>query len=83
MPSTPLKPSPRKARTSTPGHGHGINDPHFWFDPLRVKRAVDHIAARLSALDPDGGDDYENNASRYNELLMMRTLGQRTGRHYS
>ena len=51
------------------GHGHGINDPHFWFDPLRVKRAVDHIAALLSALDPDGGDDYENNASRYNELL--------------
>lgn len=51
------------------GHGHGINDPHFWFDPLRVKRAVDHIAARLSALDPDGNEDYKNNASRYNELL--------------
>ena len=30
------------------GHGHGVHDPHFWFDPLRVKRAVDDIAARLS-----------------------------------
>ena len=22
------------------GHGHGVEDPHFWFDPLRVKLAV-------------------------------------------
>ena len=34
------------------GHGHGIFDPHFWFDPLRVKMAVNEIAARLSELDP-------------------------------
>ena len=37
-------------------HGHGIHDPHFWFDPLRVKRAVTDIAARLAVLDPDRGD---------------------------
>ena len=24
-------------------HGHGFNDPHFWFDPLRVKLAVNDI----------------------------------------
>ena len=23
------------------GHGHGLEDPHFWFDPPRVKIAVD------------------------------------------
>ena len=50
-------------------HGHGIHDPHFWFDPLRVKRAVTDIAARLAALDPDRGDAYRANASAYNARL--------------
>ena len=51
------------------GHGHGVEDPHFWFDPLRVKLAVNEIAARLSALDPDGADGYVANASEYNAQL--------------
>ncbi len=51
------------------GHGHGIEDPHFWFDPLRVKIAVDDIAARLSALDPDRAALYSGNASAYNTRL--------------
>ena len=51
------------------GHGHGIHDPHFWFDPLRVKLVVSDIAARLSALDPDRGDAYRANASAYNARL--------------
>ena len=51
------------------GHSHGIEDPHFWFDPIRVKTAVDDIASRLSALDPDRGDAYRANASAYNEKL--------------
>ena len=34
------------------GHDHGPLDPHFWFDPHRVERAVNEIAARLSVLDP-------------------------------
>ena len=50
-------------------HGHGPLDPHFWFDPIRVKAAVDDIAARLSALDPDRGDAYRANASAYGALL--------------
>ena len=49
--------------------GHGIHDPHFWFDPLRVKRAVNDIAARLSELDPDRADTFTANASTYNEQL--------------
>ena len=48
---------------------HGIHDPHFWFDPLRVKRAVNDIASRLSVLDPDRGDTFSANASAYNEQL--------------
>ena len=51
------------------GHGHGLEDPHFWFDPLRVKLAVNDIAARLSMLDPDRGDTYSANASAYNARL--------------
>ena len=51
------------------GHGHGIHDPHFWFDPLRVKTVVDEIAARLTALDPDRGNVYRANASAYNARL--------------
>ena len=51
------------------GHGHGIYDPHFWFDPLRVKVVVDDIAARLSAIDPDRGNAYDTNASDYNLRL--------------
>ena len=50
-------------------HGHGIHDPHFWFDPLRVKTAINDIAARLTALDADGGDTYSANASGYNARL--------------
>ncbi len=51
------------------GHGHGTDDPHFWFDPLRVKVAVNEIASRLSALDPSRGDTYRSNASAYNAQL--------------
>ena len=51
------------------GHGHGLEDPHFWFDPLRVKLVVNDIAARLSVLDPDRGETYSANASAYNARL--------------
>ena len=51
------------------GHGHGVYDPHFWFDPLRVKTAVNEIAARLSAIDPDSSGVYSSQASEYNAQL--------------
>ena len=51
------------------GHGHGLLDPHFWFDPLRVKEAVSSIAAKLSELDPEGAQVYQANASAYNQEL--------------
>ena len=58
-------------------HGHGIHDPHFWFDPIRVKLAVDDIAERLSALDPDRRDTYVANASAYGvELDELHTWTQ-------
>ena len=50
-------------------HGHGLEDPHFWFDPLRVKLAVNLIAEHLSVLNPNGADDYWANATAYNAEL--------------
>ena len=50
-------------------HGHGLEDPHFWFDPLRVKIVVNDIAARLSVLNPQGANTYVANAIAYNAQL--------------
>ena len=50
-------------------HTHGPLDPHFWFDPLRVKKAVWDISARLSVLDPAGVETYRSNAESYNARL--------------
>ena len=51
------------------GHGHGLEDPHYWFDPLRVKLVVNDIAARLSVLNPGRGDMFRANADAYNSKL--------------
>ena len=51
------------------GHGHGIEDPHFWFDPIRVKTAVTEIASRLSELDPGNAGMYFQNVTTYGEEL--------------
>ena len=51
-------------------HDDGIApDPHFWFDPLRVKLAVSEISVRLSAVDPDGAEVYRANATAYDARL--------------
>ena len=50
-------------------HDHGPLDPHFWFDPVRVKIAVNEIAAQLSALDPEGATVYQRNATDYGKQL--------------
>ena len=51
------------------GHAHGTYDPHFWFDPIRVKIAVYEIATRLAAIDPANADVYFQNAVEYEEKL--------------
>ena len=47
------------------GHDHGPMDPHFWFDPNRVKIAVGEIATQLSDLDPGNAEYYSQNAADY------------------
>ncbi len=51
------------------GHAHGTFDPHFWFDPIRVKIAVNEIAARLSGIEPQNASVYFQNAAAYGEKL--------------
>ncbi len=46
-------------------HDHGPLDPHFWFDPVRVKDAVHGIAVSLAEADPAGRSVYEANAAAY------------------
>ena len=62
-------------------HGHGIHDPHFWFDPVRVKIVVNEIAALLSGIDPERGSAYDANASAYN--LQIDELHQWTEQQLS
>ena len=50
-------------------HDHGPLDPHFWFDPLRVKIAVDEIVHLLEEADPEGAEIYEANAAAYKAQL--------------
>lgn len=38
-------------------HHHGVHDPHFWLDPLRMERAIDPIVEALVALDPEGATE--------------------------
>ena len=44
---------------------HGPLDPHFWFDPMRVKLAVNDIAEQLALLDPGSADTFRANARAY------------------
>lgn len=52
------------------GHAHGSLDPHFWFDPLRMARAVELIADELAALDSGvGADQWQQRAQDYRAEL--------------
>ncbi|MBI4285498.1 MAG: zinc ABC transporter substrate-binding protein [Chloroflexi bacterium] len=48
---------------------HGTFDPHFWWDPLRVKEAVDVIARFLTAVDEAAEQAYSRNNASYNQKL--------------
>ena len=48
---------------------HGPLDPHFWFDPMRVKLAVNDIAEQLALLDPASADTFRANARAYGAEL--------------
>ena len=51
---------------------HGEGDMHFWLDPENAKLMVTHIAATLSAADPDNAAAYTANAEA--ELVKLDAL---------
>jgi ABC-type Zn uptake system ZnuABC Zn-binding protein ZnuA len=44
---------------------HGAYDPHFWWDPMRVKATLPLLVSRLSQLDPAGAATYDARAKEY------------------
>ena len=46
-------------------HEHGSEDPHFWFDPPRVRAAVTSLAQAMAAADPEHAAIYAERADRY------------------
>lgn len=50
-------------------HEHGSEDPHFWFDPPRVRAAVTSLAQAMGAADPEHAAIYAERAHRYDHEL--------------
>ncbi|MEM0449351.1 MAG: zinc ABC transporter substrate-binding protein [Methanomassiliicoccales archaeon] len=55
--------------TEPEDHLHGINDPHFWLDPLSAKVQVLNILSAFQRADPDNSTYYADNAARLGERL--------------
>lgn len=55
------------------GHGHGPEDPHVWFDPVRMAEGVRLLAAELAAVDTaTEPDEWERRGQAYaDELLAL------------
>ena len=51
------------------GHDHGLYDPHFWFDPIRVAMAAELIKDKLIEFDSSSKTDYESSANTYIAML--------------
>ncbi|MDA8963854.1 metal ABC transporter substrate-binding protein, partial [Acidimicrobiia bacterium] len=47
------------------GHGHGSEDPHFWFDPSRVAIAAELMINQLIELDPSNSEAYKTTGEAY------------------
>ena len=58
-------------------HDHGGQDPHFWFDPTRVMTGVEVIRGELSAIDPEGLDNYVGQSEKY--LIELNQLDDYIG----
>lgn len=58
------------------------NNPHLWMNPRYAKTYVSKIRDQLITIDPQHGDEYRANASRYNARLdaLDKTIARRLGR---
>ncbi len=52
-------------------HGHGPEDPHVWFDPIRMAEGVQLIAAELADLDTSvDAEEWERRGEEYADELL-------------
>jgi ABC-type Zn uptake system ZnuABC Zn-binding protein ZnuA len=51
------------------GHKHGLNDPHFWIDPISAKVQVENILQAFKVADPTNADYYQANADDMQKRL--------------
>ena len=51
-------------------HSLSTEDPHFWFDPLRVISLIEIITLELSKVDPDNTQYYQSESTKYIAELM-------------
>ena len=61
------------------GHEHGLNDPHFWLDPLNAKVQADSIANAFAQADPGNATYYHGNAAELKQRLDELDDAFRTG----
>ncbi|HTF96180.1 MAG TPA: zinc ABC transporter substrate-binding protein [Cellvibrio sp.] len=52
-------------------HQHIGKDPHIWLDPRNAVVIALAIAAGLTALDPDGKQEYQLNSARFNASIQQ------------
>ncbi len=45
-------------------------DPHFWFDPIRVAKAVEALGVALADVDPEGAAAWRENADAYRRRVL-------------
>lgn len=59
--------------TDEAGHDHGPEDPHVWFDPVRMAEGVRLLAAELAVVDPaTDAQEWERRGQAYaDELLAL------------
>jgi len=53
----------------TEEHHHGLNDPHFWLDPLNAEVQVQNILTGFIKADPQHAAEYRSNAANLTERL--------------
>jgi ABC-type Zn uptake system ZnuABC Zn-binding protein ZnuA len=60
---------PTAAVTRAMGDVHPYGNPHFWLDPRNGRVVARAIAAKLTALDPAGGDVFQKNLAAFEGRL--------------
>lgn len=51
------------------GHDHGNIDPHYWLDPVAIRKQIPKLVELLSGIDSAGKDHYEENGEKLIAVL--------------